>query len=172
MSSTNKTSLGLNQWDATDQIQRVDFNKDNEIINEVLERKADLDDVDEELEKKVSKDTSITWHDLELLNGFAKNSIAKYSKDNNGWVQITGAISRSSVPTANEQIVQLPVGFRPSEVIPINFIQACGESGHSWATYGWITPSGSIQMTSLAPPVNDFRPHVGISLVACYKAAL
>ena len=43
MSSSNKTSLGLNQWDATDPIQRVDFNKDNEIIDEVLGQKASLD---------------------------------------------------------------------------------------------------------------------------------
>ena len=49
MSSSNKTSLGLNQWDATDPIQRVDFNKDNEIINEKFGRVNDLlDQMDEQ----------------------------------------------------------------------------------------------------------------------------
>ena len=41
MSSSNKTSLGLNQWDATDPIQRVDFNQDNEIIDGLLAGKAE-----------------------------------------------------------------------------------------------------------------------------------
>ena len=52
--SSNKTSLGLNQWDATDLIKRLDFNRDNEIINEVLERKADRDYVEGQLAGKVN----------------------------------------------------------------------------------------------------------------------
>lgn len=41
MSSTNKTSLGLNNWLGTDKPQRADFNKDNELINTLLTQKAD-----------------------------------------------------------------------------------------------------------------------------------
>ena len=60
MSSSNKTSLGLNQWDATDPIQRVDFNKDNDILNAVLEQKADLSKADFAETLKVAGET--VWH--------------------------------------------------------------------------------------------------------------
>lgn len=39
---TNKTSLGLNQWDATDLIKREDFNQDNEVLNELLAGKVNM----------------------------------------------------------------------------------------------------------------------------------
>lgn len=36
MSSTNKTSLGLNSWIGSDKPQRIDFNCDNEIIDNAI----------------------------------------------------------------------------------------------------------------------------------------
>ena len=64
MSSSNKTSLGLNQWDATDPIQRVDFNKDNEILNEVLGQKSDLGGANFTAPIKVAGET--VWHNGNL----------------------------------------------------------------------------------------------------------
>ena len=37
MASSGKTSLGLNQWSGTDKIKRVDFNNDNNIVNNKIE---------------------------------------------------------------------------------------------------------------------------------------
>ena len=118
MSSTNKTSLGLNQWDATDPIQRVDFNKDNEMINEVLERKADRDYVDGQLAGKANKG-SPEEYTLELLDGYETipNHKSVYYRADTGMVHIDISVKR----TDNElmkpgllNIAQLPMGFRPS----------------------------------------------------------
>ncbi len=44
MASTNKTSLGLNMWEASDKPVRMDFNSDNKIIDEKIAKlNSDLD---------------------------------------------------------------------------------------------------------------------------------
>ena len=45
MSSTNKTSnLRLNNWNGTDKPERIDFNRDNDIIDSAItEHKNDTD---------------------------------------------------------------------------------------------------------------------------------
>lgn len=42
MSSTNKTPLGLSQWDGTDKPKREDFNADNLLVDQILQSKADI----------------------------------------------------------------------------------------------------------------------------------
>lgn len=57
MSSTNKTSLGLNMWEASDKPVRQDFVNDNAIINEKITKlNSDLNNQD-----IVSTGLSLTW---------------------------------------------------------------------------------------------------------------
>ncbi len=51
MSSTNKTSLGLNMWEASDKPVRQDFVNDNTIIDErITQLNSNLDNVNSKLE--------------------------------------------------------------------------------------------------------------------------
>ena len=113
MSSTNKTSLGLNQWDATDPIQRVDFNKDNEIINEALGRKANLDDVDKELAGKMNK-TLLQRFAFSTSEKYVAYGGASYSKMENGMVMLCGSFHTPNAKIADGDVIAtLPEGFRP-----------------------------------------------------------
>ena len=57
MASTNKTSLGLNMWEASDKPVRLDFNSDNAIIDEqiakansdIVKAKNDINRIDSNL---------------------------------------------------------------------------------------------------------------------------
>lgn len=56
MSSTNKTSLGLNMWEASDKPVRQDFVKDNVIIDdEVTKLKQDIGSNNTVINEKINK---------------------------------------------------------------------------------------------------------------------
>lgn len=56
MSSTNKTSLGLNMWEASDKPVRQDFVNDNVIVDkEVTKLKQDIINGDAAIDEKISK---------------------------------------------------------------------------------------------------------------------
>jgi len=93
-----------------------------------------------ELDNKANVDSEQEWFILELLNGFIPNVTPKYSKNSNGRVDIIGSVTRDAIPQTHEQIAQLPVGFRPTNTIPIHITQSSG-----WATYGVINTDGSIK---------------------------
>lgn len=71
MSSTNKTSLGLNMWEASDKPVRQDFVKDNVIINdEVTKLKQDIGSNNTVINEKINKLNS----NLTVLNNNKANS--------------------------------------------------------------------------------------------------
>lgn len=95
MSSTNKTSLGLNMWEASDKPVRQDFVNDNVIINE-----------------KVSQLSAQTAGTINLGTG---NAIYYYKRGNNIDV-IVDINFPVTIPFPGDKpyiFGQLPQGFRP-----------------------------------------------------------
>lgn len=116
MASTNKTSLGLNMWEASDKPVRMDFVNDNSIIDEeVSNLKEDLVKNNALVDEKISKLNSnlanlkddiapkaIEWPDQIRMSGYythSANALTKlatgkylpYATDGNegdGWVII------------------------------------------------------------------------------------
>ena len=122
-SSSHKTSLGLNQWDATDPIKREDFNKDNEIINEILEGKADKGYVDAQLTNKANIDIPQKYS-LQLADGYKVSEGGVYRcvfyKTQESLVVVEICVSRedgSIFPPGAHGFANLPVGFRSSNVV-------------------------------------------------------
>ena len=77
MSSTNKTSLGLNMWEASDKPVRQDFVKDNVIIDdEVTKLKQDIGSKNTVINEKINKLNSNLSND-NILNG--TNCYVRYS---------------------------------------------------------------------------------------------
>ncbi|WP_143320254.1 hypothetical protein [Clostridium sp. HBUAS56010] len=93
MASTNKTSLGLNMWEASDKPVRMDFVNDNSIINEeVSNLKEDLGKsnalVDEKISKLNSNLTNVTTGDT--LLGKIKYLPEAYIDNPNSYFNLSG----------------------------------------------------------------------------------
>lgn len=71
----------------------------------------------------------------------------KYWLAGTGFGGIYGTIKFSAPPTAGQIIAVLPVGFRPMSQMPI-----CLQGGGNASTYGWIFPSGNVQLSAVNPP--------------------
>lgn len=88
MSSTNKTSLGLNMWEASDKPVRQDFINDNVIIDEKVSK----------LEQDFSNGNVIINEKITKLNSNLNN------KANN-----------NDLNTTNQQVVKLSSGIAPTD---------------------------------------------------------
>ena len=115
-------------------------------------------------------DTEIEWYAIELLNGYYAYTQPRYMKDSTGWVHVAGTFSRNTAPISNESILYLPEGFRPTDSVPILFLQHIDSTGNNpWATYGWAGRSGNVRFTEGAMPSN-FRPNAAIVISFHFKA--
>ena len=133
MSSSNKTSLGFNQWDATDPIRRVDFNKDNEIVNEVLESKVS------------EADLTPQWHTLEILSGTKGYYTSELWKPRYGIsgnvVTVTGVMVEW---ISNRTMFVLPVGCRPKGNINIPVFITTSSGNNPEPGYVQINENGEV----------------------------
>jgi hypothetical protein len=94
MSSTNKTSLGLNMWEASDKPVRQDFVNDNVIIDdEVTKLKQDIGSNNTVINEKITKLNSNLENVSNELNEKTNNS--NYPLVNRG--QITGDLNRLDI---------------------------------------------------------------------------
>ncbi|MBE5980896.1 MAG: hypothetical protein E7249_17515 [Paenibacillaceae bacterium] len=84
MSSTNKTSLGLNMWEASDKPVRQDFVNDNTIIDEkITNLNSKLDNVNSNLNNKVnSTDIASEYLGLTVKNTKLKLLIENFNFNN------------------------------------------------------------------------------------------
>ena len=107
----------------------VDFNKDNEIINEVLERKADRDYVDGQLANKANKG-GINWYDATLSKNWSVygDRYFQVGKTDFNYVHIFGTVAKATKLSSGDVVAVLPEGFRPKSiaVFPTLFIGPTG----------------------------------------------
>lgn len=89
--------------------------------------------------------TPPTWYEPTLQNGFQKGAVLRYGKDGGGTIFFTGVFSRSTQPLSNEQITQLPAGYRPDRITPFTIT-----SGRGWCTYGYIETNGVVKFSAAA----------------------
>lgn len=106
MSSTNKTSLGLNQWVGTDKPKREDFNEDNRITDEGINQlKKDVININSDLTK------SIRGY---VVNAADISGTTLYTKDITGRNYLNGALYNTSAGIKSGQLLGVvPIGFRP-----------------------------------------------------------
>lgn len=78
MASTNKTSLGLNQWISVDKPKWADFNSDNQIIDAEIKKRAEIDS-DGRVKQDAKNSQALGGKDYTVLfdsAGAAKNALA------------------------------------------------------------------------------------------------
>lgn len=117
------TTLGLNQWQASDKPTMAQFNEDNRIIDEKLralaDGKANTADVETALGNKVNVETPQEY-DFPLTSVAVKQSKCAYYKNQFGEVSLIFNVKSADNKDSfidNNIIGTLPVGFRPSELI-------------------------------------------------------
>ena len=126
MASTNKTSLGLNMWEASDKPVRQDFINDNKIIDERIAKlnsdKAEASHThDDRYYTKATQDAVQTT----TVNGINCIKCGKIVQINHSQNQTLTAGQWISIGT-------LPVGYRPQ-------LMALG-------CFGWNNSSGHIRI--------------------------
>lgn len=117
MSSTNKTSLGLNMWEASDKPVRQDFVNDNVIIDEkVTKLEEDLSNSNIVIDEKIAKlNSNLTA--LESTSGgtisLSGGNAIYYRKRGNNVEVIISIYTQVSFSGSPYVFGQLPEGYRP-----------------------------------------------------------
>lgn len=117
----------------------------------------------------VDTDTSVTWTDVPLLNGFEASPTVplQYSRTNSGTVHINGAVMLSEAPESGLQIGRLPVGYRPSKIMCVPIMQLRGDP--TWSTFIYILPTGYIQFVAATLPLG-YRANSPLAIDIAYIA--
>ncbi|MEG0258183.1 MAG: hypothetical protein RR632_07760 [Christensenella sp.] len=110
MSSSSKTSLGLNMWVGSDKPKREDFCRDNEITDKTIaalqSTKADKTAVSEELSHKANQEVG-SW--TPVLAGMSTAGNFVYSRQYGKYIKI-GNVVTISCDLAISNVLQVPVG--------------------------------------------------------------
>ncbi len=118
MSSTNKTSLGLNMWEASDKPVRQDFVNDNVIIDEKVTK----------LEQDFSSGNVITEEKIAKLNSnFANHNMEYHARiyPTTGW--ISGII--------NDKIAQ---GYKGGDIQLVGYAPPDSYLGDTYGIIKWV----------------------------------
>ena len=162
MSSTNKTSLGFNQWILEDKPRMEDFNSDNALVDEKLvSANQRIEAVETSLENKANR-TSPKEYSLAMSTSFS--GPAKYFKTEDGVVTVYGSFLKSSGLLHDDIIGVLPVGFRISQTAEYPLVAIS-----PYASYSLICLSnGSIVFRSStgSTVLSQTRGYICISFVA------
>ena len=120
MSSTNKTSLGLNKWEASDKPVRQDFVNDNVIIDTNLAKWN--------TELAAQKLTSLTKASPDV--DLSAVSIYRYGRLVVGSFRLK--FTEAQTQNGYKLLTTLPAGYRPTKTVYLNVI---GNSGNSQSCY-------------------------------------
>ena len=97
MASTNKTSLGLNQWVGSDKPKWADFNADNRLIDAELKKRAEIGS-DGLLKQDAKNSKALGGKDYSLLfdvSGAAKNALSFNGRTYSQLFNESGAVQNS-----------------------------------------------------------------------------
>ena len=122
MSSTNKTSLGLNMWEASDKPVRQDFVNDNIIIDEEIAKlNSNLDDVNSNLALKANQS------DLNTTN----SNLAKYNMEYHARIYLTSGYISGMV---NDKISQ---GYKGGDIALNSYAPPDTYNGNQYGIIKW-----------------------------------
>ena len=97
MASTNKTSLGFNQWISTDKPKWADFNADNTLLDSELKKRAEID-ADGRVKQEAKNSQAFggkSYSQLFDAYGAAKNAIALGGHTYSQLFDETGAVQNT-----------------------------------------------------------------------------
>ncbi len=118
MSSTNKTSLGLNMWEASDKPVRQDFINDNVIIDEKITKlNSSLEELNNNLNSKLSNLYFKNWEDAILLEGWTGN--IAFGKTITGQVAMHFVLGTGSKVSEGTVISVLPQRYWPVRTVAV-----------------------------------------------------
>lgn len=152
MSSTNKTSLGFNQWILEDKPRMEDFNSDNALMDEKLvSANQRIEAVETSLGNKANKMFPEFYnipYDPYYQNAPGYHSYYCITQEgivivNMSALRITGTV------TNQEMIGNLPEGFRPSGyILQYAIVDRYDPTGIRSNGLIRVAPNGSIQFTT------------------------
>lgn len=134
MSSTNKTSLGLNLWEASDKPVRQDFVNDNTIIDEKITNiKSSLDNVNSNLDNvnsNLSEKLALTTFNMHKTSGDHDGRYYTESEVDAKFNSLTKVISTSYTGNGSGRRT-IPINFNVYNLIikPQNSINIFGGDG-------------------------------------------
>lgn len=114
--------------------------------------------------------TPPTWYDAPLEAGWARTADVKYGKDGAGKGYLVGVVNKASAPLSAENILCIPVGYRPQIQWPVSFTASCASGGGAWTTYGYLRTDGYLRFTGGALP-SGYPLNQGIAFVAEFPVA-
>lgn len=167
MSSTNKTSLGLNMWEASDKPVRQDFINDNVIIDEKITKlKQDYSNGNVILDEKITKLNNNLCNEPSLGIGFLSSSNIYVSKSY-GIVSLRIAISANDVPSiaaySNANLpVTVPTPYQP--VVEQGNIRFVVDSPQLEGTFLYVREDGAI---GVGTRYNGTTPGIGHMYAGC-----
>lgn len=167
MASTNKTSLGLNMWEASDKPVRQDFVNDNVIIDEkVSELEKDISNGNVIIEEKIAKLNSNLSNEQSLGISFLSSSNIYVAKSY-GIVSLRIAISAADVPTiaaySNANLpVAVPTAYQP--VVEQGNIRFVVDSPQLEGTFLYVREDGAI---GVGTRYNGTAPGIGHMYAGC-----
>lgn len=97
MASTNKTSLGFNQWIGADKPKWADFNADNALLDEELKKRAEIDS-DGKVKQEAKNSAALggkSYSQLFDAAGAAKNALALSGHTYTQLFDETGAVQNA-----------------------------------------------------------------------------
>lgn len=143
MSSTNKTSLGLNMWEASDKPVRNDFVNDNVIIDKELSNlKKDVVNGNTAIDEKINQlNSNLAKTRLSFITGVDVELTSNSTYEENGRLYIDLALKNLTAFTPNTsyylgQLVQGPKGVKT----------VIARTNGNYLFSGWIDGGGNISL--------------------------
>jgi len=145
--STNKTPLGLNNWNSSEKPVMAEFNSDNQIIDQQL-RELSANKVNR-VPPEVYTITPTT--DFTVENNFV------FYKEENGFVTVEGQLIKNSNIVDSDVPGYLPGAFRPDRTI---YRSATYQGPSGMAAFVAITTDGKIVLRTAGNPATATRVNI------------
>ncbi|GEM_PF-3099970 len=141
MSSTNKTSLGLNMWEASDKPVRQDFVNDNVIIDEKVSK----------LEQNFSNENVIIDEKITKLNSNLNNKanasdFAKYNMEYHARINLTTGYISGMI---NDKISQ---GYKGGDIVLSSYAPPDTYNGNQYGLIKWTVVLSDIAYLQFLVP--------------------
>ena len=153
MASTNKTALGLNQWVSTDRPKWADFNQDNLIIEEQLQKRALLDE-DGHVQQAAANSLALggkAYSELFDASGKAKTSL---NSENLGGTAASGDQLKDTALKWYD--LELMNEFNPSTSQTPQYMRDNGGWVQVLCSFNRSTPPDSFEQLAVLP--QGYRP--------------
>ena len=130
-----------------------------EEIDNAVDRSRTGGAIDTALSNKADKEPPQEY-DLPLSDGVKGN--ISYFLDGCGYVGLRGVFQFNALPTPEQVIGTLPMGFRPTGATPIQF-----QAARDYSMYGYVQRTGVVQIANTNPSPG-FTVGTNIAIIGAY----